>query len=250
MSLSGKSAFITGGAAGIGFAIARTLGREGASIALADVDAAAGDDAARRLRDEGINCLAVECDVSDAEVVAQSVNRAAEALGGLGILVNNAGLHLSGYTLPVTQLDTAQWRKLFDVNVLGIVNCARACRPVMRAGGGGVIINIASMAGFKALNAYGVSKLAVRGLTVALAHELAGDGIRVCGVAPGLVDSDSVMEGFPQDRRDDYVSKVQLVKRLGKVEDVAAAVRFLCSDEASFITAETLVVSGGALPRI
>jgi NAD(P)-dependent dehydrogenase (short-subunit alcohol dehydrogenase family) len=178
------------------------------------------------------------------------VAETANAIGGVDILINNAGLHLTEYAKPVTDLSTELWRRLLDVNVIGIVNCARACRPPMRARGGGVIVNISSMAGFKAQNAYGISKLAVRGLTVALAQEFGDDNIRVCGVEPGLVDSETAMRDFPEDRRERYVNQVQFVKRLGRVEDIAKAVHFLCSDAASFITGDTILVSGGALPRI
>jgi len=134
--------------------------------------------------------------------------------------------------------------------VLGIVNGARASRTAMGRRGGGVIVTIASMAGYKGENAYGISKLAVRGLTVALAKELAAEGIRVCGVAPGLIGSEEVMEHFPVERRERYVHQLQLVPRLGKVEDIAGAVAYLASDEAAFVTAETLLVAGGAFCQI
>jgi NAD(P)-dependent dehydrogenase (short-subunit alcohol dehydrogenase family) len=134
---------------------------------------------------------------------------------------------------------------MLDVNVVGIVNCSAACRPLMRARGGGVIINMGSIAGASATNSYGVSKLAVRGLTVGLAREFAGDAIRVCGVAPGLVDSPAAMAEMPADRIAGFIEDLQLVKRQGTMQDVANLVAFLCSDEASFITGETVSVSGG-----
>jgi NAD(P)-dependent dehydrogenase (short-subunit alcohol dehydrogenase family) len=250
MDFDGKTAFITGGAAGIGFAIATTLARNGAAIAIADIDAAGASVACKRLAEQGFTAMALTCDVADPASTLAAAATTAKRLGGIDLLINNAGLHLPHYTKPVLALGSEKWRQLLAVNVLGIVHCAEACRTYMRARGGGVIVNISSMAGFKALNAYGISKLAVRGLTVALAHELAGDGIRVCCVAPGFVDSDHGMREFPEARREHYVQEVQLVKRLGRMDDVASAVRFLCGDEASFITAETLLVTGGALPRI
>jgi NAD(P)-dependent dehydrogenase (short-subunit alcohol dehydrogenase family) len=171
-------------------------------------------------------------------------------LGGIDYLVANAGLHLSAYCLPVCDLGNDAWRRLLDVNVIGIVNGARACREPMRRRGGGAIVTVSSMAAYKGENAYGISKLAVRGLTVALARDLAADSIRVCGVAPGLVASEEVMATFPAERRERYVNEIQLVRRLGEVGDIANAVNFLLSDEASFITAETMLVSGGAFYRI
>ena len=139
---------------------------------------------------------------------------------------------------------------MLDVNVLGVVNSARAGRGPMARSGGGVIVTIASMAAYKGENAYGVSKLAVNGLTVALAKELAAEGIRVCGVAPGLIGSEEIMARFPAHRREQYINHTQLIRRLGKEEDIANAVAYLASDEASFVTAETLLVTGGAFCRI
>jgi NAD(P)-dependent dehydrogenase (short-subunit alcohol dehydrogenase family) len=250
MTFAGKVAFVTGGAIGIGYAIAEALADAGAGIAIADIDDAAAHAAAARLGEKGVPTCAVTCDVAEPDSVEKAVARVVAALGGVDLLINNAGLHLPHYTKPVTELSVEKWRRLLDVNLLGIIHCAKACREPMRLRGGGVIVNIASMAAFKAQNAYGISKLAVRGLTVALAGELGDDGIRVCGVAPGFVDSDTAMREFPEERRLRYVNEVQFIKRQGHVQDIANAVRFLCSDEASFVTADTLLVSGGALPRI
>lgn len=250
MAEKGKVAMVTGGAIGIGYAIAQELGATGAAVAIADIDRDAGAEAAAMLRAAGIASCAVACDVADPQSVDAAVAETVGALGGVDFLINNAGLHLTHYTKPVTELSVDGWRRLLDVNVIGIVNCARACRAPMRARGGGVIVNIASMAAFKAQNAYGISKLAVRGLTVALAQDFGGDNIRVCGVAPGFVDSETAMREFPEERRLRYVNETQFIKRLGRVQDIANTVRFLCSDDASFITGDTILVSGGALPRI
>jgi len=247
MRFSGKVALITGGARGLGLAIAYRLAEEGAAIALADIDLATARAAAVALTEKGAQAIAVECDVADEQSMDQAVARTVEALGGIDILVANAGLHLTSYTRPPCELSGAEWRRILDVNVLGIVNSARSCRAAMRSRGGGVIVTISSMAGYKNENAYGVSKLAVRGLTVALARELANEGIRVCGVAPGLIGTDEVIRSFPVDRRENYVNDVQLVKRLGDPGDVAGTVAFLASEDASFVTGETLMVSGGAV---
>lgn len=249
MRFANKVAIVTGGARGIGFAVARRLSDEGAAIAIADMDAQSAVDAAERISQSGGQAIPVVCDVADEQGMDAAV-REASALGGIDILVANAGLHLSGYAKPPTQLPADDWRRLLDVNVVGIVNGARSCRDAMRQRGGGAIVTISSMAAYKGENAYGISKLAVRGLTVALARELAGDGIRVCGVAPGLVDSEEAMARFPAERRENYVNVVQLVRRLGNVEDIAGAVAWLASDEASFVTGETMLVSGGAFCQI
>jgi len=247
---AGKVAIVTGGGRGIGFAIARRVGGEGASVVLADIAIANAQDAATRLKAEGIEALGIACDVADETAMHAVAEEACAHFGGIDLLVANAGLHLSGYAKTPCELPGEEWQRLMDVNVIGIVNGARACRAAMRARGGGAILTISSMAGYKGENAYGISKLAVRGLTVALAKELAVDRIRVCGIAPGLVDSEEAMARFPVDRREKYVNELQLVKRLGRMDDIAAAAAFLGSDEASFITGETILISGGAFCRI
>ncbi|MFC0303442.1 SDR family NAD(P)-dependent oxidoreductase [Rhizorhabdus histidinilytica] len=246
---TGKVAMVTGAATGIGEAIARSLATAGATVAIADIDAAAARSTAAAIGGTE-KAVGIACDVADPVSVEAAVAEVRAGLGGIDVLVNNAGLHLTGYVRPVSELPVEDWRRLLDVNVLGVVHCAKACRETMRARGGGAIVNIASMAAYKGENAYGISKLAVRGLTVALARDFAADGIRVCGVAPGFVASEAAMRLFPEERRDHYVNEVQLVRRLGQVDDVARAVRFLLSEDASFITAETILVSGGALTRI
>ena len=134
---------------------------------------------------------------------------------------------------------------LLDVNVIGIVNAAASCRPHMAARGGGAVVNLSSIAGFDLCGAYGVSKLAVRGLTNALAKEFGDDNIRVCSVAPGMVHSPSAVRDVPVEKVKQLVNELQVIKRAGQMEDVVRAVLFLCSDNSSFITGETLLVSGG-----
>jgi 3-oxoacyl-[acyl-carrier protein] reductase len=241
----GRVAFITGGARGIGLAIAQRLGGAGLAIAIADLDGPAGSAAVETLAGLGIRTASFVCNAADEDSVTAAVAAASVAFGGIDVLVNNAGKHLLEYAVPPTSLPREKWRVMLELNVIGVVNCAAACRASMRERGGGVIVNIGSTAGLVGNTAYGVSKLAVRGLTVGLAQELAADGIRVCGVAPGLVDSPAAQAEMPAERREDFVNNLQLVKRAGRMEDVAAAVQFLCSADAAFITGETLTVSGG-----
>jgi 3-oxoacyl-[acyl-carrier protein] reductase len=245
MRFSGKVVFITGGAIGFGRAFAGAFAAEGAAIVLADIDGEAGDRAAAALAAAGHEALAVTCDVAREETVDAAVAAAVARFGGLDILINNAGKHLSKYNQPFGVLPRDEVRALFEVNVIGVVNCTIACRDHMRRRGGGAIVNLSSISGFMPTTPYGVSKLAVRGLTVALATELGADGIRVNAVAPGLMATENALADLPQEMVSRFKDELQLVKRTGTMADVVSTVRFLCSDDASFITGETFKVSGG-----
>ena len=241
----GKVAFITGGAIGFGRAFARALSSEGAAIAIADVDPAAAQELADELTTGGHSALALRCDVADEAAVDAAVARTIDELGGVDILINNAGKHLLKYNQPFTVLPRHEVRALFDVNVIGVVNCSVACRATMSERGGGVILNISSIAGHSSTSPYGVSKLAVRGLTIAFATEFAPDKIRVNAISPGLMATENALAGLPQELIDSFVDDKQLVHRLGTMDDIVDAMLFLCSPASSFVTGETLRVSGG-----
>lgn len=245
MGFQGKTAFITGGAIGFGRAFARALTEKGANVAIADIDTRTAERTAAELTAQGARVIAVPCDVADEREVDTAVGTTIEKFGGIDILINNAGRHLTKYNQPFGVLSRADIRELFDVNVIGVINCTLACRDSMRDRGGGVVLNISSMAGFMNVSPYGVSKLAVRGLTVAFASELSPDRIRVNGIAPGLMNTENALADLPHALVDDIVRERQLVHRLGTMDDVVSAMLYLCSDEASFITGETLKVSGG-----
>lgn len=241
----GRVAFITGGAIGSGRAFARALTAEGAAVVvIADIDAA-GERTPSELRGAGFKALAVCCDVADEHAVEAAVDRSIDEFGGIDILINNAGLHLLHYNQPFSVLSRDDLRALFDVNVIGVVNCTVACRPSMRTRGGGAVLNISSIASHLSSSPYGVSKLAVRGLTIAFASELSADRIRVNAIAPGLMATENALDGLPQELVDDSVDNRQLVHRLGTMEDIVSTALYLCSDQAGFITGETLKVSGG-----
>ncbi len=245
MRFDDKVAFITGGAIGFGRAFAQALTAEGAAAVIADIDAAAGERTASELRDAGFRALAVTCDVADEYAVEAAVDRSIDEFGGVDILINNAGLHLLHYNQPFSVLPRDDLRALFDVNVIGVVNCTVACRESMRSRGGGAVLNISSIASHLSSSPYGVSKLAVRGLTIAFASELSPDRIRVNAIAPGLMATENALDGLPQELIDDFVNNRQLVHRLGTMDDIVSTALYLLSDEASFITGETLKVSGG-----
>lgn len=241
----GKVAFITGGAIGFGRAFARALLAEGASVALADVAMDAARETAASLDPTGARALAVDCDVADEDQVAVAVQEAIAHFGGVDVLINNAGLHLMEYNQPFAVLERTKLRRLLDVNVVGIVNCTLACRTSMAERGGGSVLNISSMAGHMSTTPYGVSKLAVRGLTVALATELAADSIRVNAISPGLMATENAVADLPAELVEHMVERTQLIHRLGEMDDIVRAMLYLCSDDASFVTGETLKVSGG-----
>lgn len=249
MSLNGKIAFVTGAARGIGETLSRALAAAGVKVAVTDIDLPATRTVADSIVANGGQAFALRCDVTDVEAVTVAAREVSDRFGGIDILINNAALHGIEYNIPSTELPLDEWRLLLDVNVVGPVRCATACRAAMRARGGGVIINLSSIASMPALNAYGVSKLAVRGLTTALAHELAADGIRVYALAPGLMDTEAVMSMAPPGFVEDVVNR-QLIQRQGRPQDLVGAVLFFCSDAASFITGEMLTIAGGTPLRI
>jgi NAD(P)-dependent dehydrogenase (short-subunit alcohol dehydrogenase family) len=246
-----KVVVITGGGAGIGRTYAHRFAAESAGVVIVDLD----EIAARRVVDEviaeGGRGVAFRMDVTDADAAPAMVEHAMEQLGGVDILVNNAGVHLDHAQLPFTLDAVDRWRTVLDVNVIGALICAAACRPAMAARGGGAIVNMSSMAAYGGTGAYGVSKLALNSLTVSLAAEFAADGIRVNGIAPGLVDSEAAVEWWTDASRsgmdsiDQMLINQQMIKRQGSMHDLADMCLFLCSDEASFVTAQTILVDGG-----
>ncbi|MET0146628.1 MAG: SDR family oxidoreductase [Ilumatobacteraceae bacterium] len=241
----GKVVFITGGGAGFGLAFAHAFGERGAAVVIADIDPDTLRVASKELEEAGISTLGVACDVADEVSVGRAVAEAVDRFGGVDILFNNAGRHLTRYNRPFAEQPIADIREVFDVNVIGVVNCTLACKDTMAARGGGAIINISSIAGFKSTSPYGVTKLAVRGLTIAFATELSAIGVRVNAIAPGLMLTDNAAADLPEALVAEFRDELQLVHRSGAVDDIVNAALFLCSDAASFITGETLKVAGG-----
>ncbi|HEX4017161.1 MAG TPA: glucose 1-dehydrogenase [Frankiaceae bacterium] len=244
----GKVAIITGGAQGIGQAYAEAFASEGASVVIADIAAEGAHKVAGQIEASGGQSLGVGADVADEESVAAMIAAAVERFGGVDILVNNAGLHMGKYNLCST-LPVEDWRRLLDVNLLGPVLCARHCRSPMAARGGGVILNQSSSAAYLGVGAYGISKLALNGLTMSLASELAPDQIRVVGIAPGMVASDAVIERLEEENKA-LVLNGQLIKRFATVEDLLGMALTLCSDASSFVTGQTFLVDGGFVRHV
>ncbi len=246
-----RVAIVTGaGAVGnIGEAYGHALAQEGASVVLADIDGEGAKAVARGILEAGGKALAVTSDVTSEADVRHLVAEAVRVFGGVDILVNNAGLHLSAYALPPLKLGYSAWRRLFDVNLHGAYLSAIACQPIMKSRGSGVIINQSSSDAYTPKRAYGISKLALNGLTLALAAEFGPDNIRVNGIAPGLVDSKAAM-GDLRPGLKQLVLDNQMLKRQGHMSDLANMLVFLCSDQASFITGHTYLVDGGCVQQI
>jgi 3-oxoacyl-[acyl-carrier protein] reductase len=246
-----KVVVVTGGGAGIGRTYAHRFAAEGASVVIVDLDETAATRVVGELAADGGRGLAHVMDVTDADGAAAMVERATAQLGGIDVLVNNAGIHLDHAQLPFTLDAVPKWRAVLDVNVIGALIGAAACRPAMAARGGGAIVNMSSMAAYGGSGAYGVSKLALNSLTVSLAADFAGDGIRVNGIAPGLVDSEAAVEWWSDPARagmegiDQMLIGQQMIKRQGTMDDLADMCLFLCSDAASFVTGQTILVDGG-----
>jgi 3-oxoacyl-[acyl-carrier protein] reductase len=249
--MSGKMVAITGGGAGIGRTFARRFAEEGAGVVIADVDPAAAEKVVSELEADGHRATPFTMDVTDTEQVTAMVAHASSEFGGIDVLINNAGVHLDHAQLPFTVDAVPQWRRVLDVNVLGALLCAAACRPSMVSRGGGAIVNMSSMAAYGAGGAYAVSKLALNSLTVSLANDFASDGIRVNGIAPGLVDSEAAVAWWNDESRagragiDQMIIGGQMIKRQGRMDDLANVCLFLCSDDASFVTGQTILVDGG-----
>ncbi len=247
-SLQGKRVLVTGGASGIGRAIVEHLASEGAFVAIADVRKP--DEAAAAVRQACGRGLALVADVSQPEQVQVMVREAVAGMGGLDGLVNNAGIYSSIVPRPFEEIDLAEWRRLFEVNVFGLMSCCQAVVPHMRAQGGGSIVNIISGTPFKGIPYmlhYVASKGAVLGMTRSLAKELGPAKILVNGVAPGFTLSDGVKANEAQMAKLVEVSRnARSLARDQLPEDITGAVAFFLSGHASFITGQTLVVDGGS----
>mgnify|MGYP001809785129 CR=1 FL=1 len=249
LRLDGETAIVTGGGRGIGAATARRLAAEGARVAVVDRDDVTAASVAAEIVAAGGRAVSLVADIADENAIAAMANDAAAAFGPISILVNNAGIAV--FDTP-EELSLADWRRCMAVDLDGAWLCARAVLPAMRAARRGAIVNIASVHSFQVLKGafpYGVAKHGVVGLTRALAIEYAAEGIRCNAVCPGYVDTpiiDETLVGHPDpDGFKRRAAALHPPGRVGRPDEIAAAVLFLASSEASFVNGASLMVDGG-----
>lgn len=242
---AGRIAVITGGGRGFGKAFGHALAKQGAHVVLLERDFAAGLAASEEIRAAGFSAEAIEGDVAEEDRMTAVMADVAARHGGIDILINNAGIHSADANKPIGELGVAATRRMFDVNIWGVIHCTVAARPHMAGRAGASIVNISSMAAYGAMMAYGVSKLAVSGLTMSFAHELANEGIRVNAIAPGLIFTDTIRAELDP-AVIAHVLQIQILKREGEERDIVEAMLYLVSDRSRFMTGETIRVSGGA----
>ena len=249
MKLQNRVALVTGGSGGIGQAISRSLARQGATVAVHyHRDAAGARNVAASIAADGERVEVFQADLTDPREVAELMAAVTSKLGGLDILVNNAGITIGGQAIADTALE--DWARVMDVNLNSVFYACRAAVPHLRRRGGGSVVNISSnvvntLPGGSA--AYAASKCAVVALTKVLSKEEARHGIRVNAVSPGMIAAGmglGAMERRPPEVRQQFLNTIPL-GREGEGSEVAAAVVFLVSDEASYITGQNFNVNGG-----
>ncbi|XP_026479006.1 dehydrogenase/reductase SDR family member 4-like [Ctenocephalides felis] len=249
--LTGKVAVVTASTDGIGFAIAKRLGVEGAKVVVSSRKSKNVESAVSTLLKEGLDAHGVVCHVSKAEDRKALYDQAVQKYGGIDILVSNAAVNPTvGHVL---QCDEQSWDKIFDVNVKSSFLLAKEVLPYLRERGGGSIVFVSSIAGlqpFPILGAYSVSKTALFGLTKAASHDLASENIRVNCIAPGIVKTKFSSALHESETAKEAALMNVPMRRLADPSEMSGVVAFLVSDDASYITGETLVAAGGMPSRL
>jgi NAD(P)-dependent dehydrogenase (short-subunit alcohol dehydrogenase family) len=254
--LDGKVAIVTGGASGFGRATALRFAREGARVVVVDLDAARGADVVGELRDAGAEGRLVVGDVSSLDVAREAVGVATDELGRLDVLVNNAGI-VQGDDRDTWDTTEEKWDLVLQVNLRSVFVCSKAAIPVMLEAGGGSIVNVASIAASVCTGgaAYAASKGAILSYTRHTARELARRGVRMNAVSPGFMrtpmttgEREGLDEAAQEERVAGFAAHLPM-KRMGAMDDIADAVLFLASDEASYITGQEVIVDGGYVVR-
>jgi NAD(P)-dependent dehydrogenase (short-subunit alcohol dehydrogenase family) len=247
-SFAGKVAFVTGAASGIGRAAALAFAREGASVVAADVSEQGNQESARLIEAEGARARAVRCDVTRAEDLKAAMAKTIEAFGRLDFAFNNAGIEPKN-PAPTADYDEEEWDRIFDINLRGMFLCMKHEIPLILKQGGGAIVNTSSGAGIigiKGSPAYTAAKHGVIGLTKAAALDYAARNIRINAVCPGYIET-PMMDRFTGGTAEGRAKVIaeEPIGRMGKPEEIAAAVIWLCSDAAAFMVGHAMVIDGG-----
>lgn len=243
----GKVAFVTGAGSGIGRATALAFAREGASVTVADISDESSRETARLIEEQGGSALAVTCDVTRAEDVKAALDKTVEAFGRLDFAFNNAGVEQRN--AGVAEFEEEEWDRILDTNLRGVFLCMKYEIPLMLKQGGGRIVNTSSGAGvigIKGGGAYAASKHGVIGLTKSAALDYAAQNIRINAVAPGYIAT-PMMDRFTGGGAEGWekITSEEPIGRVGRPEEIAGAVIWLCSDASSFVVGHALVVDGG-----
>jgi NAD(P)-dependent dehydrogenase (short-subunit alcohol dehydrogenase family) len=253
--LKNKTAIVTGGGQGIGRATCELFAEEGAAVVVAERNVETGQATAEQIRKAGGQALFVQTEVTDEASIQRMVEASIQSFGRINILVNNAGI----FVLKGIEATPEEWRQVLDVNVMGPALVAKQVVPEMRKVGGGAIVNLGSISSFIAqphFVTYNATKAAVANITRCMALDLAADNIRVNAVCPGTVWTPIVerltrergLDRAAADRHPDFGAS-HMIPRLAEAREIAYAILFLASDEASFITAENLMVDGGYVAK-
>jgi NAD(P)-dependent dehydrogenase (short-subunit alcohol dehydrogenase family) len=245
MAYHNKVVLITGGASGIGEATAMKFASEGAKVVISDIQENKGNQVVDRIRQKGGDAIFIRADVSKEDDVRSMIQKVVDHFGRLDYAFNNAGIE--GEQTPTHKASMDNFDKVMTINVKGVWTCMKyEIEQMLKQGEGGAIVNTASVAGlvgFQGLSHYTASKHAVIGLTRTAALDYGDQGIRVNAVCPGVIDTPMVDRAFGEDKGD--LADLKPIGRLGQPEEIASAVFFLCSEEASFVHGHPLVIDGG-----